>query len=58
MRMWTRIRRTDRLGIAVVWGMALAISACANSTTYLKNEKTGAIVKCGGNSHMSFERLF
>ena len=24
------------------------LSGCADSTTYLKNEKTGEVVKCGG----------
>lgn len=28
--------------------LCLALAGCADSTTYLKNEKTGEIVKCGG----------
>jgi hypothetical protein len=26
----------------------LVLNGCADSTTYLKNEKTGEVVKCGG----------
>ena len=28
--------------------LLLIVSGCADSTTYLKNEKTGEVVKCGG----------
>ena len=28
--------------------LLLLLGGCADSTTYLKNEKTGEIVKCGG----------
>ena len=28
--------------------VALLLGGCANSTTYLKNEKTGEVVTCGG----------
>jgi hypothetical protein len=28
--------------------LLLLVSGCADSTTYLKNEKTGEAVKCGG----------
>ncbi len=27
--------------------LLLVLAGCANSTTYLKNEKTGEVVKCG-----------
>lgn len=27
--------------------MCLVLAGCADSTTYLKNEKTGQVVKCG-----------
>jgi hypothetical protein len=28
--------------------LTLLLAACADSTTYLKNEKTGQVVTCGG----------
>ena len=32
----------------------LFLSGCADSTTYLKNEKTGEVVKCGGFHAVTF----
>ena len=41
------LRNYIRLGsLAAV--ISLLTVGCADSTTYLKNEKTGQIVKCGG----------
>lgn len=38
-----------KIAIAVT----LLLCACTNSTTYLKNEKTGKVVTCGGTHFVS-----
>lgn len=34
--------------ITIPLWMFLLVSGCADSTTYLKNQQTGEIVRCGG----------
>lgn len=36
-----------RMGAAIVICAMVAVAACANSRTYLKNPATGEVVKCG-----------
>lgn len=39
--------------ICIITGLALGLSACTTQLTTLKNEKTGQVVTCGGDTSAS-----